>query len=105
MQMSRNVNKLYYQHCGNEVQLGDSVSYKRVCRGPVSGTVVYMPGISPVHQRFERQGFKQWAIRLENGWILAWVFSPSERQPSHRIRLVRRADSGFVGLSPTDELL
>jgi hypothetical protein len=96
---------LYYRQCGNEVKLGDSIKYKPICRHEIPGMVIYLPGISPVHPRFERQGFRQWAIQLENGWILAWLFAPSELQPSRRLRFVRRALDGFKGLDPAAELL
>jgi hypothetical protein len=97
--------KLCYSKCGSEVNLGDLIAYKPICRREIPGTVIYLPGISPAHPRFERQGFRQWAIQLENGWILAWLFAPSELQPSRRLRFVRRAMDGFKGLDPTAELL
>ena len=97
--------QLYYFDSRTEVQLGDLVRYKPICRTSIPGVVTYLPGVSLRHSRFERQGTRQWAIQLENGWILAWVFSPSERQPSRRITFVRRGTEPFRGIEPGDELL
>jgi|GEM_PF-2369407 len=100
-----NKTKLYYHHCGSELMLGDAVVYKPICRRRLTGVVFYLPGVSSVHPRFERQGFRQWAIQLENGWILSWLFAPSELQPSHRIKFERRGVADFNDLDPSQELL
>lgn len=97
---------LYYHGTTEEVRLGDRVRIKRLLRRGLVGTVCYIPGQSPVHKDLEYEDVRQWAIRLDDGTVLAMAYSPQHRlgQPKRDLVLVERSISSQV-LSPSEELV
>jgi hypothetical protein len=97
--------RLYY--CGTEtaVQIGDLVEVKRGWFGRYErGRVCYLPGISKPHPEMERDGTAYWAIELEDGTVVSWIYLPERIQPGRRIRFIARGSQPAPGLSPTDVL-
>lgn len=90
--------KLYYHGTDTEVLLGDRVTVKRIFGPAEPGEVWYLPGVSPPHPDMESEGVLDWAIRLDDGTILSWIFLPEQEQPTKRVRFIRRAVAGYVGL-------
>jgi len=96
---------LFYHGTGEEVRLGDRVRIKRLFGRDLLGSVCYIPGKSPVHKDLEYDDVRQWAIRLDDGTVLAMAYSPQHRlgQPKRDLVLVERSLSPQV-LSPSEEL-
>ncbi len=98
-------NKLYYANTSNEIRLGDRISYKSLMFGKIQGVVFYIPDESPLHPEMEYEDVKNWAIKLDNGRILSWIYLPGELKVSKKINFVRRAEDNFKGLQPDENLL
>ena len=101
---SHGEDRLFYFGTSEEVRLGDRIAMKRLLRKPVHGTVVYMPGVSPVHPEMEWPEFSRWAIEFEDGTLLAWPYTPDTLQPDKRIILLERGSPDYKGLQPDEEL-
>lgn len=97
--------KLKYNGTDVQIKLGDRIRYKHVFFGSSDGVVCYMPGESPVHKEFEYEGIKNWAIKLNSGRVISWIYLPEEVQASKRIKFMERGKESFQGLQPDDELL
>lgn len=99
--------RLFYHGTDVEVQLGDRVEVIRglLFRRRVGGSVVYLPGVSERHPEMEDETSSDWAIRLDDGTVMSWIYLPEELQPSKRIHFVHRRDAYSKPLKPTDELL
>ena len=95
---------LRYAGTNEEVRLGDRVRIRRWLRRPIVGTVTYIPGVSRVHHELEGEGEREWAIQLDDGRIMSWLFLPERLQPKPGIELVARGDAGYRGLQPTTDL-
>lgn len=96
---------LFYFGTKDEVRLGDRVRIRRLLRRDLMGTVCYIPGISLPHPDLEYDDVRQWAIRLDDGTVLAIGYSPEHRrgQPKRDLILVNRS-SDSRGLMPDEEL-
>jgi hypothetical protein len=94
--------KLFYKGTTIEVQLGDKVVWKRLLRRPLTGKVVYIPGISPAHPDLEHHGVHRWAIELEDGRILQYVYCPERAQPKWTVKFVERGQG--ESLSPNERI-
>ena len=84
--------KLFYYGTNVEVRLGDRIMWRRLFRRDIEGTVVYIPGISPVHPDLEYEGIRQWAVELDDGGILVMLYWPENRkgQPRSNIKFLGR---------------
>ena len=89
---STGLTKLFYYGTNIDVQLGDRITWRRLFRKGVEGTVVYIPGISPRHPDLEYEGIQQWAVELDNGEILLMLYWPEDTkgQPRSNIRFKSR---------------
>lgn len=96
---------LFYSGTTDEVRLGDRVRIHRLLRRDLMGTVCYIPGISPPHPDLEYDDVRQWAIRLDDGTVLAIGYSPEHRlgQPKRDLILVNRSGDSR-SLMPDEEL-
>lgn len=84
---------LFYSGTKKEVCLGDRIRLKRWIRSDLYGTVCYIPGISKRHPELEYEDVKKWAIRLDNGTVLAMGYYPDHPrvgQPKKDLELVAR---------------
>lgn len=88
---------------GEEVRLGDRVVMKRLLRRHVAATVCYIPGISPLHESFEYEDVRQWAVRADDGAVYPILYDPDSFQPPKRIVFVARGPA--IGPPPANELL
>lgn len=95
--------KLHYHGTDIEVRLGDRVLIARLFRRPIPGVVSYIPGVSPKHPELERE-VPEWAVQLEDGTLVSWVYVPAELQPSRRVQFVGRGSTDFEGIGPDTEL-
>lgn len=101
---ARTDGKLYYHGTAEDVRLGDRVRIRRLMRKPLSGVVCHIPGESPPHpEMIWEDGVGNWAIRLEDGSLIGWIFLPDEVQPSKRIELISRGEVDGYALRPTEE--
>jgi len=73
-----------------EIQLGDRVLRKRLLCRNQTGTVVYIPGISPRHPDIEYETVRQWAIELDDGTILFYGYYPDLTQPKRNLSFLGR---------------
>lgn len=96
--------RMLYHGTQDEVLLGDRIVIKRWLRKDLTGVVCYIPGKSPKHKDLEYEDVQQWAIRLDDGTVLAMAYDPSHHlgQPKKDIRLVTRGEAGL--LKPEDPL-
>lgn len=90
--------RLFYHGTNTEVQLGDTVIWKRFLRKGLRGTVVYIPGLCPVHSDLEFDDIRQWAIQHEDGSISMTIYLPERLQPKRSIVFVARGQP--TALSP-----
>jgi hypothetical protein len=97
--------KLRYNGSDIEIKLGDRIQYNHIFFGSSEGVVYYIPGESPVHKEFEYEGIKNWAIKLNSGRVISWIYLPGEVQASKRIQFIERCKGSFQGLQPNEELL
>lgn len=99
--------RLFYHGTNIEVQLGDRVEVTKgiLFRRRVGGSVVYLPGVSERHPEMADETTSDWAIGLDDGTVMSWLYLPEELQPSKRIRFMYRKDPHSKPIQPTDELL
>ena len=97
------MSRLRYHATEIDLHLGDHLTYRRLFRR-VPGRVCYLPGESQAHPEMEYRGVKRWAIELEDGTVISWLFSPELQEPSSRIRFERRADEDYEPLLATSSL-
>lgn len=90
--------RMVYYGTQDDVLLGDRIAIKRWFRKELTGVVCYIPGKSPKHKDLEYGDVQQWAIRLDDGTVLAMAYDPSHHlgQPKKDIRLVSRGDAGLL---------
>ena len=87
---------------GEEVRLGDRIRIKRMIRRDQEGVVCYLPGISPRHPELEYEYVQQWAIKLDDGTVLAFGYNPKKFQPKKHIILLGRTQA--MGIGPDEKL-
>ena len=88
---------------GEDVRLGDVIRIRRFLRSPVTGTVCYLPGFSPIHSEMEYEDVRQWAYRTADGTVYAMAYDPDFAQPPKSMELVCRGPE--VSISPGEELM
>lgn len=81
---------LHYRGTSDEVRLGDHVCIRRLFWRKETGTVCYIPGISPIHAELEYDDVRQWAIRTDNGNVYAILYDPQNFPPPKNISLLAR---------------
>lgn len=88
--------ELFYFGTQDEVEIGDRVRIKRWLRSDQCGIVCHIPGVSPPHPSLEYDDVKKWAIRLDDGTILAMGYEPGNKygQPDKHLVLVVRGEGG-----------
>jgi hypothetical protein len=96
---------LNYYGTSMQIRVGDKIMYPKWFK-KVPGTVVYVPGQSPVNKSMEYDDVKQWGIKLDsepNDIIMLGYFPPDDVVPK-RLEFVQRGDS-LKELSPDDEIV
>jgi hypothetical protein len=81
------------------VQLGDRVEVRVLLRKH-SGRLVYVPGVSAPNAKFEYNGLRWAAIRLENGSLVATVVLHKTGTLKKKIRLLGRDTSPCELITP-----
>ncbi len=104
-----NNNKMYYFDTDTDVRLGDKITYRRLLFNWKKdlGTVVYVPGQSPINQSMEYGDVKEWAFILDNdpnSPLSAGYFPQEEKYVSKRIQFLSRGNA-INSISEDDELL
>lgn len=77
---------------GLPVLLGDRVELRvwvKLFR-KLPGTVVYVPGLSPVRSQFEHHGLTWVGIRMDDGTVVGWYVDPSTKRLKKGVRLSAR---------------
>lgn len=97
--------RLKYKGTQIDIRLGDNILFKNIIFGKSKGVVCYVPGESPLHPEMEYEGEKNWAIKLENGRVISWLYLPEEYEANKRVVFVKRGNPFFEGLKPDDELI
>lgn len=82
---------------GTEVKLGDVVETRfwlLFYRFRERGRVVYVPGVTPLHREFERDGLQWVGIRCEeDGTVIGEVIDPKVGTLLKRVRFLGRDSS------------
>lgn len=90
--------RLFYYGTETPVELGDRVEIRRLFRGPLTGVVCYIPGLSPVNEELEFENRKHWAIHLDNdGGVMTIFYCPEQLQPPKKIRFSKRGPPVEMG--------
>lgn len=92
--------RIFYSDGVTEVCLGDVVrtrDFFRMCEG----SVVYVPGRSPVHSQMEHHGQKFVGVILKKGALVPEPV-PEDLKLHKRIQFVSRGDVGDLKLPPED---
>ncbi|MFH2046163.1 MAG: hypothetical protein ABIK92_13555 [Pseudomonadota bacterium] len=97
--------RFYYAGTKTEIKLGDNIIFKKFFFKKINGIVYYIPSQSPVNPEMEYENVKHWTIKLDDGRVISWIYSPNEVQPSKRVLFIKRADLDKEGLQPEDNLI
>jgi hypothetical protein len=92
-----------YANSTIEMNLGDHVSIKRLFRRSIRGVVAYLPGVSPTHPEMTSDDGDDFAIRVENGEMWAFLYYSDRSVPS-RIVFISRGSPGDEQLLPDEKL-
>jgi hypothetical protein len=87
--------RLYYHGTKDEVRLGDRIRIKRWFGKDLTGTVCYIPGISPIEAGSDIDDgdeMRQWAYKLDDGRSLVVGYCPEQLQPRKGIELISRGE-------------
>jgi len=63
--------------------------------------VCYIPGESPPHPEMIDEELHSWAVQLEDDTLLIWPYLPGELRTSWQLTFLRRGQSGYRGLQPS----
>jgi len=84
------------------VQLGDRVTIRRFLFWKYSGTVVYVPGISPKRKDMEYNGLQWIAVKYDDGSFVQEVVDPEIHELCNKnVKFISRGDQS-VGITPDD---
>jgi len=95
--MTKNDYKMYYFNTDTDIRLGDKITYRKLlgCKKKL-GTVVYVPGESPVNKNMEYGDVKLWGFILDDdpNTLFTMGYFPREEKYAHkRINFVSRGDT------------
>lgn len=75
------------------------MSLRRFLRRPIRGVVCYLPGQCDPHAEMAVGELEYWAVAMEDGRMLSWIYEPKKPlKPS--IKFLGRGDVGKYLLTP-----
>ena len=104
MNKTKDNDQLYYRGTDIPIRLGDRIQYSGFFRKRL-GSVVYVPGQSPLNKSMEYGDVKLWAIQLDgqdNDVRTMGYFPPDEVVP-RKIKFISRDNSNQKKLIREDE--